>query len=200
MKPLVAIIDYGMGNLRSVQKALEKAGADARITDSPGLLSRAAGIVLPGVGAFGEAVLRLKSQHLWAPLNRVLASKRPFLGICLGYQLLFDESTEGGRHEGLGLLPGRVVRVQGTEHLPVIGWSRLKQTARSPLWDGIADESYFYFVHSYAPDSSESAIACAPHSPAAAAARGNVMGTQFHPEKSGVDGLRIYRNFVAMSA
>jgi len=123
---------------------------------------------------------------------------KPVLGVCLGYQLLFEESTEHGRHAGLGLLPGRVVEVAGTSRLPVIGWCRVTQTGPSPLWDGVADHSYFYFVHSFTPSESEHQVGCSDHSPAAAAAYGNVMGTQFHPEKSGADGLRLYANFVAL--
>jgi glutamine amidotransferase len=195
---LIAVVDYGVGNLRSVERALVHAGAEPVITADPDELQRAEGLVLPGVGAFAAAVSKLSANGLGRRVADLARSGKPVLGVCLGYQLLFDESTEGGRHEGLGLLPGRVVKVEGSAHLPVIGWSRLKQTAPSSLWDGVADEAYFYFVHSYAPESSESAIGCAAHSPAAAAARGNVMGTQFHPEKSGAAGLRIYRNFVAM--
>jgi len=128
-----------------------------------------------------------------------LASKgKPVLGVCLGYQLLFEESMEHGRHQGLGLLPGRVVEVKTSERLPVIGWCRLTQTEESVLWQGIEDRAYFYFVHSYTPESPRHAIASSEHSPAAAAAKGNVMGTQFHPEKSGPDGLRVYQNFVAL--
>ena len=195
---MIAVVDYGVGNLRSVERALVHAGAEPVITADPDELQRAEGLVLPGVGAFAAAVGKLLANGLGRRVADLARHGKPVLGVCLGYQLLFDESTEGGRHEGLGLLPGRVLRVEGSAHLPVIGWSRLKQTAPSSLWDGVADEAYFYFVHSYAPESSESAIGCAAHSPAAAAARGNVMGTQFHPEKSSADGLRIYRNFVAM--
>jgi glutamine amidotransferase len=197
---LIAIVDYGVGNLHSVERALVHAGAEPVITADPDELQRAHGLVLPGVGAFAAAVGKLSANGLGRRVADLARHGKPVLGVCLGYQLLFDESTEGGRHEGLGLLPGRVVKVEGSAHLPVIGWSRLKQTAPSSLWDGVADEAYFYFVHSYAPESSESAIGCAAHSAAAAAARGNVMGTQFHPEKSGADGLRVYRNFVAMCA
>jgi glutamine amidotransferase len=197
---LIAIVDYGVGNLRSVERALIHAGAEPVITADPDKLENADGLVLPGVGAFAAAVGKLSHNVLGRLVVDLARSGKPVLGVCLGYQLLFEESTEGGRHEGLGLLPGRVVRVEGTPHLPVIGWSRLKQTVSSSLWDGVADRAYFYFVHSYAPESSESAIGCTAHSPVAAAAQGNVMGTQFHPEKSGADGLRIYRNFVAMCA
>jgi imidazole glycerol-phosphate synthase subunit HisH len=197
---LIAIVDYGVGNLRSVERALVHAGAEPLITADPAELEQAQGLVLPGVGAFAAAVDKLSENGLGRQVADLARRGKPVLGVCLGYQLLFDESTEGGRHEGLGLLPGRVVQVEGSTHLPVIGWSRLKQTAASSLWDGVADEAYFYFVHSYAPEATASAIACAAHSPAAAAARANVMGTQFHPEKSGADGLRVYRNFIAMCA
>ncbi len=197
---MIAIVDYGVGNLRSVERALVHAGAKPVITADADALERAQGLVLPGVGAFAAAVGKLSENGLGRRVADLARHGKPVLGVCLGYQLLFDESAEGGRHEGLGLLPGRVVRVEGSPHLPVIGWSPLKQTAPSSLWDGVADESYFYFVHSYAPEWSDSVIGCSAHSPAAAAARGNVMGTQFHPEKSGADGLRIYRNFVAMCA
>ena len=113
---------------------------------------------------------------------------------------MFEESTEHGVHQGLGLLPGRVVEVRNSERLPVIGWCRTTQSAESALWQGIPDRSYFYYVHSYTPDGAADRIGCSDHSPAAAAARGTVMGTQFHPEKSGPNGLRLYANFVAMCA
>jgi glutamine amidotransferase len=129
-----------------------------------------------------------------------LANKgKPLLGVCLGYQLLFEESTEHGLHKGLALLPGTVVEVTNSDRLPVIGWCRMTQNERSPLWEGIEDESYFYFVHSYTPDHSRHTIGQTEHSPVAAVANGNVMGTQFHPEKSGPDGLRVYQNFVALA-
>jgi imidazole glycerol-phosphate synthase subunit HisH len=195
---VIAIVDYGVGNLRSVERALLHVGAEPLITADPQELARADGLVLPGVGAFAAAVAKLSENGLGRNVADLARRGKPVLGVCLGYQLLFEDSTEGGRHEGLGLLPGRVVQVEGSPHLPVIGWSRLKLTAASPLWDGIEDESYFYFVHSYAPAPSASAIACTGHAPAAAGARGNVMGTQFHPEKSGGDGLRVYRNFVEL--
>jgi imidazole glycerol-phosphate synthase subunit HisH len=194
----VAIVDYGVGNLRSVERALLHVGATPVITADHEALSSADGIVLPGVGAFAAAVEKLEEDGLGRHVAGLGRSGKPVLGVCLGYQLLFEESLEGGLHEGLGLLPGRVVQVEGSAHLPVIGWSRVRQTAPSPLWAGVADSSYFYFVHSYTPAPSSFAIGCADHSQAAAGARGNVMGTQFHPEKSGQDGLRIYANFVGI--
>jgi glutamine amidotransferase len=195
---VIAIVDYGVGNIRSVERALLHVGAEAVLTADQEQLERAQGIVLPGVGAFAPALAQLSERGLGRRIVELARAGKPVLGVCLGYQLLFDESTEHGSHEGLGLLPGRVVEVQGSDRLPVIGWCRAIQTGESPLWDGIADGSYFYFVHSFTPAASPNAIACSTHSPAAAAARANVMGTQFHPEKSGPDGLRVYANFMEL--
>jgi glutamine amidotransferase len=197
---VIAIVDYGVGNLRSVERALVHAGAEVAITSDADELARSAGLVLPGVGAFGAARQRLAEGGLGERVVELARAGKPLLGVCLGYQLLFEESAEGGRHEGLGLLPGRVIEVQGSEHVPVIGWCRVLQGQPSRLWDGVEDGSYFYFVHSFTPERSAYTIASSDHSPAAASARDNVMGTQFHPEKSGPDGLRIYANFLAMCA
>jgi glutamine amidotransferase len=195
---VIAIVDYGVGNIHSVERALVHVGAEVRLTSDAGELANADGIVLPGVGAFAPALARLLGHGLGRRLVEIARGGKPILGVCLGYQLMFEESLEHGRHEGLGLLPGRVVEVANSGRLPVIGWCRTRHTAPSPLWDGVADGSYLYFVHSFTPESSGDAIGCSEHSPAAAAAKGNVMGTQFHPEKSGADGLRIYSNFVAI--
>lgn len=197
---MIAILDYGVGNVRSVERALEHVGAEARLTSDRDELERAAGVVLPGVGAFAPALARLTERGLGAHLVELARAGKPVLGVCLGYQLLFEESSERGRHEGLGLLPGRVIEVTTSERLPVIGWCRVRQTGDSPLWRGIADDSYFYFVHSYTPAACSHAVGASEHSPAAAAALGNVMGTQFHPEKSGPDGLRLYENFIELCA
>jgi len=195
---VIAIVDYGVGNLRSVERALVHVGADPRLTADGDELARADGMVLPGVGAFAPALDKLSVGGLGRRVVELANKGKPVLGVCLGYQLLFEESVEHGRHQGLGLLPGRVVEVKTSERLPVIGWCRLTQTEESVLWRGIEDRAYFYFVHSYTPESPRHAIASSEHSPAAAAAKGNVMGTQFHPEKSGPDGLRVYQNFVAL--
>jgi len=195
---MIAIVDYGVGNIRSVERALVQVGAEPRLTANPDELDGADGIVLPGVGAFAPALAKLTERGLGRRIVELAGRGKPVMGVCLGYQLLFEESTEHGRHEGLGLLPGRVVKVAGSERLPVIGWCRTVQTEASPLWTGIDDRSYFYFVHSFTPESSGHRIGCSEHSPAAAARKGNVMGTQFHPEKSGADGLRVYANFVAL--
>ncbi|MEO8745445.1 MAG: imidazole glycerol phosphate synthase subunit HisH [Candidatus Dormiibacterota bacterium] len=195
---MIAIVDYGVGNVRSVERALAHVGAEPRLTADPDELEHADGVVLPGVGAFGPALEKLTDHGLGRRVVELAARGKPVLGVCLGYQLLFEESSEHGRHQGLGLLPGKVVEVKDSPRLPVIGWCRVAQSDDSMLWHGIKDRSYFYFVHSYTPASSPSAIAWSEHSPVAAAGRRNVMGTQFHPEKSGEDGLRIYRNFLEL--
>jgi len=195
---VIAIVDYGVGNLRSVERALLHVGATPRLTADKDDLQRSRGMVLPGVGAFAPALAKLSESGLGRMVVELAKKGKPVLGVCLGYQLLFEESMEHGRHQGLGLLDGRVVKVTQSPRLPVIGWSRLTQTEVSPLWQGIPDRAYFYFVHSYTPDSSRHAIAATDLSPAAAAARVNVMGTQFHPEKSGADGLRVYQNFLEL--
>lgn len=193
---MIAVVDYGVGNLRSVERALLHAGAQPKITADLDELAGANGVVLPGVGAFGPALRRLEQGNLGRWLVELAQKGKPLLGVCLGYQLLFEESEEHGRHQGLGLLRGRVVQVTGSPRLPVIGWCRVRQLDWSPLWRGVPDSSYFYFVHSYTPDESPQAVAESEHSPAAAAARLNVMGTQFHPEKSGENGLKVYAGFL----
>ena len=195
---MIAIVDYGVGNIRSVERALVQVGAEPRLTSDLGELERADGIVLPGVGAFAPALAELSERGLGRGIVELARRGKPVLGVCLGYQLMFEESTEHGRHQGLGLLHGRVVEVENSERLPVIGWCRTTQTEGSPLWEGIPDSSYFYYVHSYTPDGVDGRIGCTAHSPAAAASRGNIMGTQFHPEKSGPNGLRLYANFLAL--
>ncbi len=195
---MIAVVDYGVGNVRSVERALVHAGAFPQLTADPDELDEADGIVLPGVGAFGPALEKLTAAGLGRRIVELARRGTPILGVCLGYQLLFEESMEHGRHQGLGLLPGTVREVDNSELLPVIGWCRLTQTDHTPLWDGIADGSYMYFVHSYTPDSTRHSIGSTEHSPAAASARRNVMGTQFHPEKSGADGLRVYESFVKL--
>jgi glutamine amidotransferase len=193
---VIAIVDYGVGNVRSVERALAHAGAYPLLISDPDQLDDADGIVLPGVGAFAPALANLSAAGLGTRVVELARRGTPILGICLGYQLLFEESLEHGRHRGLGLLPGTVREVDNSDLLPVIGWCRVTQTDHTPLWDGIADGSYMYFVHSFTPDSTKHSVGSSDHSPAAASARRNVMGTQFHPEKSGVDGLRLYENFV----
>jgi imidazole glycerol-phosphate synthase subunit HisH len=193
---VIAIVDYGVGNLRSVQKALQRSGASPRLVSDQDELARANGMVLPGVGAFKPALDKLSEGGLGRRVVELARKGMPILGVCLGYQLMFERSEEHGVHSGLGLFEGSVVQIESSLRLPVIGWCRLQQTEWSPLWQGIEDAAYFYFVHSYTPDRSPHAIAATEHSTAAAAARANMMGTQFHPEMSAADGLRVYRNFL----
>ncbi len=196
---MIAIVDYGVGNLRSVQKALERVGATAIVTDDPAALDAAHGIVLPGVGAFGDAMDNLRARRLFAPVLRQVDSGTPLLGICLGMQLLFDESEEMGHHEGLGLLPGRVVRFpEGDLKVPHIGWNQLR-IVPNKLLEGIADGAYAYFVHSYYPVPAEPADVLATTEYglefASVVGRGKVFGAQFHPEKSQEVGLKLLENF-----
>ena len=195
---MIAIVDYGVGNLRSVERALQAVGAEPKLTREYDELERASGIVLPGVGAFAPALARLQAGNLGRGLVELARRGKPLLGVCLGFQLLFEESTEHGSHEGLGLLRGRVVPVTEAAHLPVIGWCRLRQSGYSPLWDQVPEGAYFYFVHSLTPEASPDALASTDHAPVAAAGRNRVLGTQFHPEKSGRLGLGVYANFLAI--
>ena len=199
---MIAIVDYGMGNLRSVQKALERVGSRAIVTDDPAVLERAQGVLLPGVGAFGDAMDSLRSRRLLAPVLRQVADGKPLLGICLGMQLLFDESEEMGRHQGLGLLPGRVVRFpKGDLRVPHVGWNEFRQV-RGDLLAGIVDGAYAYFVHSYfaMPAEPMDVLATTEYGLefAAVVGRSSVYGAQFHPEKSQEVGLQLLKNFVRL--
>lgn len=206
MRAEIAIVDYGMGNLKSVQKALERTGAMAVVTDDPAVLGAAQGVVLPGVGAFGDAVANLRARRLIEPVLRHVSQGKPLLGICLGMQLLFDESEEMGRHRGLGLLPGRVVRLP-CPHLkvPHVGWNQLQivdcrlQIAKRGLLAGIADGAHAYFVHSYyvVPQDPADVLATTEYGIefASVVGRGAIWGAQFHPEKSQEVGLRLLKNF-----
>jgi glutamine amidotransferase len=204
VKSRVAIVDYGMGNLRSVQKALEKVGADAQVTNAPNDLEKADAVVLPGVGAFGEAVKRLKAQGLWQPLLKTLESNKPFLGICLGYQLLFDRSEEAPGIKGLGFFKGPVVRFKkkSIKKVPHMGWNTLRtgKHKQSPFLKGVKPGDFFYFVHSYYPAPQERSVVSSTTdygaSFASAVSRDNLFACQFHPEKSGDQGQQILKNFI----
>lgn len=199
---MIAIVDYGMGNLRSVQKAFEYLGVCAVVTDDPLFINRAERVVLPGVGAFQDAMERLRRTQLDRAVLESAAAGKPLLGICLGMQMMFAYSEENGCHQGLGLFPGTVTRLQ-TKGLkvPHMGWNTL-QTRACPLFDG-GLEPYVYFVHSYCmADVSEqwTAATCTyGQTFTAAICRDNVMATQFHPEKSGMVGLEMLRRFAAWS-
>jgi glutamine amidotransferase len=201
---VIAVVDYGAGNLHSIRMGLRRRGLEVRVTADPRDLDGAAAVVVPGDGAFGPAVARLRESGLAGALAAYVRSGRPFLGICLGMQVLFEESTEGGMHRGLGVLPGRVVRLPAAVKIPHMGWNRLRLAAPSPLLDGIPEGAYVYFVHSYYCVPSEAALVAASASYgvelAAVAGRGNVWATQFHPEKSGDVGGRMLDNFARWAA
>ena len=200
---MIAIIDYGMGNLRSVQKALEKVGHDAEVTRDPDRVRRADRVILPGVGAFADAAAELRRTGLGEAFVEAARAGAPCLGVCLGLQLLFDASEEDGTHRGLGLLPGKVVRFASAPGLkiPHMGWNEL--TIRRPcgLLEGVGDRPSVYFVHSYHAVAADprDVIAESEHPGpfAAVVGRENVVACQFHPEKSQAVGLRMYANFAS---
>jgi glutamine amidotransferase len=201
---MIAIIDYGMGNLRSVQKAFEKVGYAATITNDPDLVAKASKVVLPGVGAFEDAIGELRRRNLVRPILSAIDSGKPFLGICLGLQLLFDTSYEGGRHEGLGVITGEVVRfdLPPGYKVPHMGWNGLQIRRQTPLLAGLPEGTHAYFVHSYyvvPQDSSVIATETEYGSPFVSMIwRDNVMATQFHPEKSQSAGLKMLQNFAEL--
>lgn len=200
---MIAIIDYGMSNLRSVRHAFEYLGADARIIDSPDLLQDARALVLPGDGAFGPAMQNLNALGWTAPLKSAIARGIPFLGICLGMQLLFDTSEEMGAHQGLGILPGRVLKFSATDgKIPQIGWNQLRVRDTSKFLAGVPDGAYAYFVHSYFCQADDPNVVAASTEYgieyASVVEKENVWGAQFHPEKSGDDGLRMLQNFLQL--
>ncbi|QDV49124.1 imidazole glycerol phosphate synthase subunit HisH [Gimesia fumaroli] len=200
---MITIVDYGMGNLRSVQKAFEKVGAEAVICSDPDKISQASKLILPGVGAFRDAIQALKDQSLVEPILEHARSGKPFLGICLGLQLLFDVSYEDGEYEGLGIIPGKVVRFEDQPDLkiPHMGWNQIERTAPHPILEGIPDHDYFYFVHSYyvAPENESDVAAWTDYGCrfASMVARDNIVASQFHPEKSQDAGLKLLQNFAS---
>lgn len=199
--PLIAIIDYGMGNLRSVQKGLERVGFPAEVTRDATRIEAAAGVVLPGVGAFGACMDNLRIYGLIDTVRHVISRGTPFLGICLGMQLLFEESEEFGPVPGLGIFPGRVVRFPDMSDLkvPHMGWNQIRKLQNSPHLRGIDDGAFVYFVHSYyvVPTDPDLTATTTEYGIefTSAIARDNVFATQYHPEKSQAVGLKILENF-----
>ena len=199
---MIAILDYGVGNLFSLRSSLSCLGLESKLTADPGELRAADRIILPGVGAFGDAMDKLKDTGL-VPLIREESQKKPLLGICLGMQLLFDESCEYGRHEGLGFVPGRIASLAEDMEdkrlkVPHIGWNALRIVRDDPLFKYVRDGEYVYYVHSfYGRDCAESTLATSEYglTVTGVVRRGLVWGTQFHPEKSGDTGLRLLRAF-----
>ncbi len=203
----IALVDYGAGNLVSIEHALTRVGAVMTVLDGPGGLEGADGLVIPGVGAAAPAMARLHDQGLVEPIRAWIAAGRPCLGVCLGMQLLFEASDEDGTAT-LGVLPGRVRRLANAPTLPHIGWNQVSRVREHPLFEGIEPDADFYFVHSYAGEpagqsgapGSEAVIATTEHgrSFVSAVAMGALAGVQFHPERSGDDGLRFLDNFLAL--
>jgi len=196
----IGVVDYGSGNLRSVTKALEAAGGAVELVTAPEQLGRIDAVVVPGVGAFGDCAENLRRTGLWEPLAAWLREDRPYLGICLGYQLLFESSEESPGVAGFGAIPGRVVRFAADGlKVPHMGWNTL-EGVRGPLYADLPAEPSFYFVHSFYPVPADAAVAsatCEYGRPfAASASRGNLHAVQFHPEKSQASGLALLRNFL----
>jgi imidazole glycerol-phosphate synthase subunit HisH len=199
---LIAVLDYGIGNLRSAQKALQHVGADARLTADPALVRDAAAVVLPGVGAFGRCMEAIRAGGIDDLAHDAVASGRPFIGICVGMQLLYEASEETPGVAGLGILPGTVRRLPpGVKH-PQMQWNTLDIVRPSPLFEGLDDPAWMYFVHSFAAEPSELTTAtCDYGGPVVAAvSSGNVHATQFHPEKSARGGLTLLTNIVKLAA
>jgi imidazole glycerol-phosphate synthase subunit HisH len=201
---MIAIIDYEMGNLRSVQKAFERMGHAATITSDPEELASATKLVLPGVGAFRDAIAALRERRLVEPIRAAIAAGKPFLGICLGLQLLFDVSHEDGRYEGLGVVPGEVVRfdVPAEYKVPHMGWNQLAFRHRPPIFAGVDEGAYFYFVHSYYVVPRDPDVVATetdyPRPFCSSIWRDNLFAVQFHPEKSQDAGLRVLDNFARL--
>jgi glutamine amidotransferase len=199
----IAVVAYGLNNIGSVRRALTELGAEVAIAEGPDALAGASGVVLPGVGAFGEAMARLRATGWVEPLRRQAAQGTPLLGICLGMQLLGSSSDEGGDEEGLGVIPGRVRRIDAlgcTLRIPHVGWNEVRFDGAAPLFRHVPQGTDFYFVHSYALDPDDAAATCATTTYGtpltAAVQRGRVFGTQFHPEKSSRAGRQVLRNFL----
>jgi len=206
LPPEIVVVDYDAGNLRSVQRALEAVGQRPLVTSDPRTVEHAEALVLPGVGSAQDCMRKLVTRDLAEPLKDYAASGRPFLGVCVGLQLLFDGSEEGGGVECLGILPGMVRRFENRDGLkvPQIGWNSVTLKYDHPLLDGIPGGTYFYFVHSYYADPADAAVTIGQAEYgldfAAIVASENVVATQFHPEKSADMGLRIYHNFGRIAA
>ena len=200
----VAVLDYGAANMVSITKALAAVGADVVVAAEPSAMADVDAIVVPGVGAAGSAMDHLRERGLLEPIRDWIRNGLPCLGICLGFQILFASSDEGGGVETLGVLEGRTVALQDAPTLPHIGWNSVEAARPHPLFDGVVDGSYFYFVHSFAPEPADEGVVVARTTHgrtfASAVAKGSLFGLQFHPEKSSEAGLRVLANFVGLVA
>ena len=200
---MIAIVDYGAGNLRSVVNAIIKLGYRPRITNNPDEVLQARAVILPGVGAAADTMDNLKALGLASSIRQFIAGGRPFLGVCMGLQILFTGSEEGGWYECLGIIPGRVRKLPPGLKVPHMGWNQVKQRLPHPLFDGIPDKANFYFVHSYYVEPDDSSLVAGETDYGipicSVLARNNLVATQFHPEKSGGLGLLMYDNFIKLA-
>jgi glutamine amidotransferase len=197
------VVDYGAGNLRSVTIALARLGFDPLVTSEPEAVEGADVVILPGVGAAADTMSNLAQRRLVEPIREYIASGRPFLGVCMGLQVLFSVSEEGGEHLCLDILPGRVRRLPEGLKVPHMGWNEVQQRSQHPIFDGIPDGSFFYFVHSYYAQPEDASVVVGETEYGATfpavVAKDNIVATQFHPEKSAERGLRLYENFLRMA-
>ena len=197
---MIAIIDYGAGNLRSVANAIARLGYQPRITSQAGELSEAQAVILPGVGAAGDTMESLRTLGLVEPIKQLIADNRPFFGVCIGLQMLFTSTEESGGHDCLGIIAGRVKKLPAGLKVPHMGWNQVSQRISHSLFEGIPDGANFYFVHSYHGEPEDSSLVAGETeygvTMGSVIARGNLVATQFHPEKSGESGLKMYANFL----
>jgi glutamine amidotransferase len=197
---MIAIVDYGAGNIRSVVNAVEKLGYRPEVTSSPDDVLRAEAVILPGVGAAADTMASLRSLRLVEPIRRFITEDRPFLGVCIGLQILFTLTEEGGPHQCLDIIAGTVRRLPPGLKIPHMGWNQVKQKAQHPLFKGIPDEANFYFVHSYYVEPDDWSVIAGETvygiRMCSVVVRRNLVATQFHPEKSGEIGLKMYDNFL----
>lgn len=200
---MIIIIDYGAGNLRSVANAVTKLGYPAKITSHHSDVLSAQAVILPGVGAAGDTMKNLEARGMIAPLCQFIAEGRPFFGVCIGLQILFTGTEEGGWHECLGVIGGRVRKLPSGLKIPHMGWNQVKQRISHPVFEGIPDEANFYFVHSYYAEPDDRSLLAGETDYGipicSVVARGNLVATQFHPEKSGEVGLRLFDNFIKLA-
>lgn len=199
----IAIIDYGAGNLRSVANAIAKLGYQSRITNKPNEVLGADAVILPGVGAAADTMRSLEETGMSQVIRQLIAEEHPLFAICMGMQVMFQATEEGGRHECLGVVPGTVRKLRTEDKIPHMGWNQVKQRIAHPIFDAIPDEASFYFVHSYYADPDDSSVVAGTTeygvSFCSIMVKGNLIATQFHPEKSGEHGLRMYANFLQMA-
>ncbi|HEY31509.1 MAG TPA: imidazole glycerol phosphate synthase subunit HisH [Dehalococcoidia bacterium] len=200
---MITIIDYGAGNLRSVVNAIARLGYQTKITSNADDVLAAKVLILPGVGAAGDTMANLNRLQLTGPINQYISDGKPFLGICVGLQVLFTGTEEGGWHDCLDIIPGKVRRLPDGQKIPHMGWNQVKQVTPHPIFEGIPDETNFYFVHSYYVDPDDKALVAGETEYGitfcSVITHGNLVATQFHPERSGEAGLRIYNNFLKLA-